>query len=114
MGAGGRRGSFNHTQRHWRSGALPVQHIRACCPAGDPQLEACSVQTTAHAGTRHNPETPHLPSAVQPEFTASVLMEAHARGLTTCIDTTGQGLKHSRECHGGGGAGAPGLGVALT
>ncbi|KAI7842618.1 hypothetical protein COHA_003722 [Chlorella ohadii] len=32
---------------------------------------------------------------LQPEFTASVLMEAHARGLTTCIDTTGQGLKHS-------------------
>lgn len=39
---------------------------------------------------------------MQPEFTASVLMEAHARGLTTCIDTTGQGLKHSRECAGGG------------
>ncbi len=60
MGAGGRRGSFNHTQRHWRSGALPAQHIRACCPAGDLQLEACSVQTTAHAGTKHNSETTHL------------------------------------------------------
>ncbi|KAL4451931.1 hypothetical protein ABPG75_007593 [Micractinium tetrahymenae] len=32
---------------------------------------------------------------LQPEFTAAVLMEAHTRGLTTCIDTTGQGLKHS-------------------
>ncbi|PSC70718.1 pyruvate formate-lyase 1-activating enzyme [Micractinium conductrix] len=32
---------------------------------------------------------------LQPEFTASVLMEAHARGLTTCIDTTGQGMKES-------------------
>lgn len=28
-------------------------------------------------------------SALQPEFTAAVLMEAKARGLTTCIDTTG-------------------------
>lgn len=27
---------------------------------------------------------------LQPEFTAAVLMEAHARGLTTCIDTTGR------------------------
>ena len=27
---------------------------------------------------------------LQPEFTAAVLMEAHARGLTTCIDTTGE------------------------
>ena len=32
---------------------------------------------------------------LQPEFTAAVLMEAHARGLTTCIDTTGQGTKHA-------------------
>lgn len=34
----------------------------------------------------------HLPCcrALQPEFTAAVLMEAHTRGLTTCIDTTGE------------------------
>lgn len=32
---------------------------------------------------------------LQPEFTAAVLLEARTRGLTTCIDTTGQGAKHA-------------------
>ena len=46
-----------------------------------------------HAVTAGSPAPvcPIPPPCLQPEFTASVLMEAHTRGLTTCIDTTGAG-----------------------
>jgi pyruvate-formate lyase-activating enzyme len=31
---------------------------------------------------------------LQPQFTATLFREAHAMGLTTTLDTTGQGTKH--------------------
>lgn len=69
--------------------------LSCCCTAscGFPcrlASVACAVSTPPCS---HSP-TPGLHALylppLQPEFTASVLMEAHARGLTTCIDTTGQ------------------------
>lgn len=36
---------------------------------------------------------------LQPDFVAGVFQEAHALGLSTCLDTTGQGSKHKSWDH---------------